>query len=161
MGMLDGKIAVNPPGRVVLPELPEGLISRPTLVWMLENGAGAHTVEASYLTNGIGWKTDYVLVLSKDDSKIDVSGWVTIDNRSGAGFQDATLKLVAGDVRRVTQAAYQEADSMRMAKVQGLPVNPAKISGQCGRLMCCLRYEVSDADRSERGGREGRGGERG
>ena len=45
--------------------------------------------------------------------------------------------------------------SMRMAKVQGLPVNPAKISGQCGRLMCCLRYEVGDADRAERGGRNG------
>lgn len=44
--------------------------------------------------------------------------------------------------------------SMRMAKVQGLPVNPAKISGQCGRLMCCLRYEVSDADRNERGVRQ-------
>jgi cell fate regulator YaaT (PSP1 superfamily) len=49
---------------------------------------------------------------------------------------------------------------MRMAKVQGLPVNPAKISGQCGRLMCCLRYEVGDADRAERGGREERGGDR-
>ncbi len=32
--------------------------------------------------------------------------------------------------------------SMKMAKAQGLPVNPAKISGQCGRLMCCLRYEL-------------------
>ena len=97
---MDGKIAVNPPGRVVLPELPEGLISRPTLVWMLENGAGGHSVEASYLTGGIGWKSDYVLVLSKDDSKIDVSGWVTIDNRSGATYKDASIKLVAGDVHR-------------------------------------------------------------
>lgn len=97
---MDGKIAVNPPGRVVLPELPEGLISRPTLVWMLENGGGGHSVEASYLTGGIGWKSDYVLVLSKDDSKIDVSGWVTIDNRSGATYEDASIKLVAGDVHR-------------------------------------------------------------
>ncbi len=35
--------------------------------------------------------------------------------------------------------------SMKMAKSQGLPLNPAKISGQCGRLMCCLRYEIEHA----------------
>lgn len=32
--------------------------------------------------------------------------------------------------------------SIKMAKDQGLPLNPLKISGRCGRLMCCLRYEV-------------------
>ena len=31
--------------------------------------------------------------------------------------------------------------SVKMAKVQGLSLNPSKISGMCGRLMCCLRYE--------------------
>jgi len=31
--------------------------------------------------------------------------------------------------------------SIKMAKEQGLSLNPAKISGVCGRLMCCLRYE--------------------
>ena len=31
--------------------------------------------------------------------------------------------------------------SIRMAKQQGLSLNPTKISGQCGRLMCCLTYE--------------------
>ena len=31
--------------------------------------------------------------------------------------------------------------SLRMAKVQDLPPNPSKISGACGRLMCCLKYE--------------------
>lgn len=31
--------------------------------------------------------------------------------------------------------------SIRMAKDQGLSLNPTKISGQCGRLMCCLTYE--------------------
>ena len=98
---MDGKIAVNPPGRVVLPELPQGLFSRPTLVWMLENDARGHTIEASYLTEGIGWKANYVLVLSQDDRKVDVAGWVTIDNRSGATYTDAAVKLVAGDVHRV------------------------------------------------------------
>jgi hypothetical protein len=117
---MNGKIAVNPPGRVVLPELPEGLISRPTLMWMLENGSRDHTVEASYLTGGIGWNSDYVLVLAKDDRKIDLSGWVTIDNRSGATYKDASLKLVAGDVHRVTRDMRKMAmPTERMVDVMG------------------------------------------
>jgi hypothetical protein len=98
---MDGEIAISPPGRVVLPALPEGLISKPSLVWLLENGRRNHTVEASYLTTGIGWKADYVAVLAKDDNKLDLSGWVTINNTSGATYENATLKLVAGDVNRV------------------------------------------------------------
>ena len=31
--------------------------------------------------------------------------------------------------------------SIKMAKEQGLSLNPTKISGTCGRLMCCLKYE--------------------
>jgi hypothetical protein len=98
---IDGKIAINPPGRVVLPSLPKGLISKPSLVWLLDNGRKKHTVEASYLTDGINWKADYVAILENDDTKVDLSGWVTIDNKSGATYDDATLKLVAGDVHRV------------------------------------------------------------
>ena len=90
-----GKIAINPPGRVVLPSLPKGLISKPSLVWLLDNGRKNHTIEASYLTADISWKADYVAVLSKDDSKVDLSGWVTIDNKSGATYEDATLKRKA------------------------------------------------------------------
>jgi hypothetical protein len=95
------KIAINPPGRVVLPSLPQGLISKPSLVWLLNNTRKEHTVEASYLTAGIGWKANYVAVLSGDDANLDLSGWVTIDNKSGTTYRDATLKLVAGDVHRV------------------------------------------------------------
>lgn len=51
--------------------------------------------------------------------------------------------------------------SMKMAKAQGLPLNPAKISGQCSRLMCCLRYEIDDAERKRPGSAKGRGGGRG
>ncbi|HET6347584.1 MAG TPA: DUF4139 domain-containing protein [Candidatus Krumholzibacteria bacterium] len=97
----NGKIAVNPPGRVVLPALPSGLISKPSLVWMLESSKAKQTVEASYLTAGIGWKADYVAVLSGDDSQLDLSGWVTINNTSGATYTDASLQLVAGNVNRV------------------------------------------------------------
>jgi hypothetical protein len=97
------KIAINPPGRVVLPSLPEGLISKPSLVWLLKNERREHTVEASYLTAGIGWKANYVAVLSADDASLDLSGWVTIDNKSGATYKNATLKLVAGDVHRAQE----------------------------------------------------------
>ena len=36
--------------------------------------------------------------------------------------------------------------SIKMAKEQGLSLNPAKISGACGRLMCCLKYEQNAYD---------------
>jgi len=47
--------------------------------------------------------------------------------------------------------------AMKMAKAQGLPLNPTKISGQCGRLMCCLRYELPDAGGRAKGRRAGGG----
>jgi hypothetical protein len=110
----DGRIAVNPGGRVVLPSLPDGLISKPSLMWMLESDRTAQTVEASYLTGGINWKADYVAVLSADDTKLDLSGWVTIDNHSGATYENATLKLVAGDVNRAPQPRGVMADGSTM-----------------------------------------------
>jgi hypothetical protein len=99
---MDGKIAINPGGRVEMPELPEGLISRPTLMWLLENRRSTQRVEASYLTSGINWHANYVVVLADDEQSIDLSGWVTIMNQSGATYENATVKLVAGDVNRVS-----------------------------------------------------------
>lgn len=41
--------------------------------------------------------------------------------------------------------------SIRMAKQQNLPLNPAKISGLCGRLMCCLRFECESYAEAKHG----------
>jgi hypothetical protein len=99
---INGQIHVGHPGRVILPELPEDLIPNPTLVWLVRgDSARPQRVEASYLTSGITWKADYVLVLNERDTGGDLTGWVTIDNKSGAAYTDAALKLVAGDVHRV------------------------------------------------------------
>lgn len=96
------KIHIGHYGRILLSKIPENLISQPTLVWMLENRLSRpQKVEASYLTSGINWKADYVAVLNKLDTMTDMTGWVTIDNRSGATYQNALLKLVAGDIHRV------------------------------------------------------------
>ncbi|MBI3247622.1 MAG: DUF4139 domain-containing protein [Deltaproteobacteria bacterium] len=111
----DNEIHVGLPGRVILPQLPENLLSKPTLVWLLRGGkAGKHTIEASYLTNQITWSADYIVVLNADDTQADLSGWVSIDNKSGATYKNATLKLVAGDVHRVQPKAvmYQRALAM-------------------------------------------------
>ena len=98
---INGQIHLGHHGRVILPEIPENLIPKPTLVWLLQNRTGRpQRVEASYLTSGITWKADYVVVLNATDSGGDLSGWVTIDNKSGATYPDATLKLVAGDIHR-------------------------------------------------------------
>ena len=84
------------------PSLPEGLITRPTLVWDVQSDrAGARQVELSYLTNGISWHAEYVAVTNEDDTQADLSGWVSIDNASGATYPDARLQLIAGDVHRV------------------------------------------------------------
>jgi hypothetical protein len=96
------KIHIGHPGRILLLKIPENLIPQPTLVWMLENKISEpQKLEASYLTSGINWKADYVAVLNKLNTVTDLTGWVTIDNRSGATYQSALLKLVAGDIHRV------------------------------------------------------------
>src|SRR6185312_10026065 len=99
-----GKILINPPGNPVLTELPEGLLTKPTLVWKLNSTkGGSHDGEISYMTAGMSWSADYVLVADKDDAKGDLTAWTTVVNNSGATYKDAKLKLVAGDVHRAEQ----------------------------------------------------------
>jgi hypothetical protein len=85
--------------RFDFPKLPDGLITRPTLVWMVDNqGSVKQDVEVSYMTDGMNWHAEYVAVASSDDKSLDLSGWVSIENQSGIGYPNAKLKLVAGDV---------------------------------------------------------------
>jgi hypothetical protein len=82
--------------------LPENLYSHPTLVWTLTNsGARRQKIEASYLANNISWNADYVMTVARDDSNADLDGWVTLVNNTGAGFHNAKLQLVAGELNRV------------------------------------------------------------
>lgn len=127
------RIETGLPGRIVYPDVPDTLRDRPTLVMALDNqGAAQQEVELSYLTGGLGWKADYVAELNAADSQMDLSGWVTLTNTSGASYRNAQLQLVAGDVNRVPQemllkgsvakprlAKVEEADKRQMSE-QGL-----------------------------------------
>jgi hypothetical protein len=116
------EITFGHPGRIIFPEVPENLISKPTLVWLLDNTLqSTQKIEASYLTNGINWRADYVVTLNDNDDRADLSGWVTIDNKSGTTYNNAKLKLVAGDVNRVKDEAEYEGKMMRFAEAAAMP----------------------------------------
>ncbi|MFC2084760.1 DUF4139 domain-containing protein [Bacteroidota bacterium] len=88
--------------RISVGSLPEGLITKPTLVWLVNsNKSGKQEVEVSYQTSGMNWHAEYVAVLNEDDTELDLNSWVSIENRSGTTFGNANLKLVAGDVNLV------------------------------------------------------------
>lgn len=113
-------------GFQVLPELPEDLIAKPTLMWLYANQTDKpHKLELSYLTGGVNWHADYVVLLDKEDNQADLSGWVTVDNKSGASYRDARLKLVAGEVHRVQAPALAGAmdklHTLKRSKVAEAP----------------------------------------
>jgi len=102
------------------PSLPEGLILKPTLRWQIDSpSAGTKKCEVSYLTNGINWQADYVAVVSADDSGLDIAGWVTITNNSGTGYENAKLKLVAGDIHRVTTPGVPMRETLMAPMAKG------------------------------------------
>lgn len=115
-------ITFNYPGRILFPEIPKDLISKPTLVWLLQNTiTHSQKIEALYLTNGLNWKSDYVLVLNPKDTQASLSGWVTIDNKSGATYQNAGLKLVAGDIHRVQEDLQRAKKAMAAPREAAAP----------------------------------------
>ncbi len=121
----DGGIKIvsrNTVDNIAFPSLPQGLITRPTLVWLLDNKkAGKHQTEVGYLTGGIQWHAEYVGVVNEGDTELELAGWVSIDNKSGATYDNATLKLVAGDVHR----AQQRLRKTYQARVQALEMSAA------------------------------------
>jgi hypothetical protein len=83
--------------RVVFSRLPPNLRARPTLSVTLDaSRAGPRPATLSYLSNGFGWKADYVTLFDEATSKIDVQGWITLNNSSGTSFPNARTLLVAG-----------------------------------------------------------------
>jgi len=111
----DGGLVLRQPGGGVqiindyqdikLPDLPGGLMTRPTLVWQVHSDAGgARPLQLSYQTEGLTWWADYnATLVDEQGCRLDLSAWVSIVNQSGAGYPDTRLKLIAGDVQRVQQ----------------------------------------------------------
>lgn len=105
--MEDGTVrALRSYGSLQFPQLPGGLITKPTLEWLLESpAAGTQKTRIAYETSGMTWWADYNVIYSETDGcSMDLSAWVSLINQSGAAYRNARLKLIAGDVNRVEQA---------------------------------------------------------
>lgn len=122
------RIETGIPGRIVYEGVPDNLRDRPTLVSKVDNkGPQSQEVELSYLSGGLGWKADYVAELNPKENSIDLSGWVTLTNTSGASYKNAKLQLVAGDVNvvqdispRVARAKHSD---MAMESMAAAPMS--------------------------------------
>lgn len=124
------RIETGLPGRIVYNNLPSNLRDRPTLVMSLNNKASQQQdVELSYLTSGLAWKADYVVELNANDDKLDMSGWVTLSNTSGASYKNAKLQLVAGDVNQGVQQVTVTGSNIR-SKAAPAPVLEEKAMTQ-------------------------------
>jgi hypothetical protein len=115
---VDGEIVFQVPGRIALPELPENLRSKPTLIWRAEaDRAGDRVLDVSYLSGGLSWSADYVLDINTAGTEGGLQAWVTVNNHSGAGYENAELMLLAGDIHQARQPAPEMmADVMYAAK---------------------------------------------
>jgi hypothetical protein len=105
---IDGEVTSGVSGRFVFPDVPPNLVAKPTLVWLLSSNVEEQRVEVSYLTSNLSWRADYVVVLDAADKKADLTGWVTLANTSGTSYENAELKLVAGDVQRIVPPPQAE-----------------------------------------------------
>jgi hypothetical protein len=100
----DGSVVVIDASRMDFSNV-SGLLTKPTLVWQIYSPtAGKRDLLISYLTGGLSWTANYVVKTNADSTKADINSWVNIDNRAGATFENAMLKLVAGDLHRVSNS---------------------------------------------------------
>jgi len=98
----DGKIQFGLPGQPQFPSLGDDTVLKPRLEWKIQSPAAANVeAEIGYLTAGLSWQASYNLVSPEKGDTIDVVGWITMDNRSGRDFEQARIKLMAGDVSKI------------------------------------------------------------
>jgi hypothetical protein len=118
-----GLLRFSLPGEPLFPSLSNDAILYPTLTWQLHSDRDANLdAELSYVTGGMAWEAAYNLVSPEKGDTISLVGWVTLDNQSGRTFEDASVKLMAGDVSKLqpdgndvgyAKAARAEMDAMR------------------------------------------------
>jgi hypothetical protein len=114
---VDGKLRFTLPGEPLFPSLGDDTILKPALTWLIQaDKPGKVDAEVSYVTGGMNWQADYNLVSPEKGDMLDLIGWVTMDNQSGKAFENAKIKLMAGDVNKIQPNEFNQ---LAMARAMG------------------------------------------
>jgi len=112
---LDYKIISVKTSGIQFGTIPDTLITKPSLVWNVKVKEDTQTqMKLDYLVSNINFKSDYILNVDANSSTL--SGWITINNRSGKSFQETELSLLAGDINVVQNKQPRLYDTVRMSK---------------------------------------------
>ncbi len=87
--------------RITFNKLPSTLNLTPTLSLLVQNSTEEKietTANLSYLSQGFSWQADYMATLNEAGTALDLTAWVTLNNRSGLNFQQAQIDLIAGEL---------------------------------------------------------------
>ncbi len=123
---VDGKLRFSLPGEPVFPALSDAGVLKPTLTWQIEaSAAGKLDAELGYVTGGFGWQAAYNFIAPEKGDAIDIVGWVTVSNTSGQTFNEATVKLMAGDVNKVQPQMPQPMMREKMMQLDAFAVGGA------------------------------------
>jgi len=94
---IDYKILTVKSDNIIFDDIPQELITKPSLVWNIKAHKDLHSqMKLDYLINNISFKSNYILNIDANSSEL--LGWITIDNHSGKRFENTKLSLLAGDV---------------------------------------------------------------
>ena len=124
---VDGKLRFGLPGTPLFPALTDATILKPTIDWVIETDQpGELEAELCYITGGMRWEADYNLISPEQGDVLDLVGWVTMDNQSGRDFENARIKLMAGDVSKIRpdQQSSREISYMMRSGLGGPMVPP-------------------------------------
>jgi hypothetical protein len=120
---IEDKIHLGHPGRLVVNKLAQGIVTRPTLTWLLDVQLKTQArCRTSYLTRGLSWTADYSAVVAPDEASLNLEAWVSIDNHSGISYEEATIKLIAGQIHRAPDTGRPP---LREARVMSAPAEIA------------------------------------
>src|SRR5256886_11604125 len=124
---VNGKLRFALPGQPLFPLLGDDTILKPTIEWQLQADKTAKLdAELAYVTGGMSWEASYNVVAPEKSDLLDLVGWITMDNQSGKTFENAKIKLMAGDVSKIQRRedvyVYGGNEELRAAKAPGPPV---------------------------------------